>query len=267
MHPCELLKNWKNLWLKKEDSVNEHLIVSLDLNDFNAIKAIIEQLKGLVNFYKIGTYPFSHFGIEIVDYLKNNGYKIMLDLKYHDIPNTVAGATEGAVEMGADFLTLHTSGGFLMLEAAVKAAILASDNKKREKTKLLGITVLTSLDEAYFKDLYGESKRTLQEQVIFLAQLARSAGLDGVVASPKEIRAIRQTCGKDFVIVTPGIRPAPKEQATAPDDQVRTMTPKQAIEAGANYLVVGRPIVKALNPQDAAKRIIKEMEDGYGKVT
>jgi len=244
--------------------MNEHLIVSLDLSDMEHIKKIVEQLKGLVAFYKIGSIPYTYFGPEIITFLKGEGYKIMLDLKYHDIPNTVARACEGAVKMGVDFLTMHTSGGFSMLEDAVKA-VLTSDIKNKEKPKLLGITVLTSIDEAYFKDLFGDVKRNLAEQVVFLAGLARSAGLDGVVASPKEIELIRKDCGRDFLIVTPGIRP--RDDKARADDQARTMTPKEAIKAGADYIVVGRPIVKAVNPLEAAERIIKEMEDGYREIT
>jgi len=182
---------------------------------------------------------------------------VMLDLKFHDIPNTVARACEGAVELGIDFLTLHASGGFSMLEEAVKTTLLSAQTKKLNRPKLLGVTVLTSIDEAYFKDLFGEIKRSVTEQVIFLAQLARSAGLDGVVASPREVEIIRKECGKDLLIVTPGIRPKPSQ-----DDQARTMTPGQAIRAGADYIVVGRPIIKAEDPVTAAKEIIEEMGNG-----
>lgn len=244
--------------------MNEHLIVPLDLNDLEKIRDIVRQLKGLVNFYKIGAIPFTYFGRDIVFFLKDEGHKVMLDLKYHDIPNTVARACEGALEMGVDFLTLHTSGGFSMLEEAVKATVLASDLKKIERPRLLGITVLTSIDEAYFKDLFGDVKRSIKEQVIFLAQLARSAGLDGVVASPQEASLIRQALGKDFLIVTPGIRP---QEYAVTDDQARTMTPKDAIKAGVDYMVIGRPIVKASNPREAAEKIIKEIEDGYREIT
>jgi orotidine-5'-phosphate decarboxylase len=245
--------------------MDEHLIVSLDVNDLKKIKELTGQLKGLVNFYKIGAIPFTYFGLDVIKFLKDNKYKVMLDLKYHDIPNTVARACEGAMAAGVDFLTLHTSGGFSMLEEAVKATHLISDIKKIERPKLLGITVLTSIDEAHFKDLFGEVKRTLEEQVIFLAQLARSAGLDGVVASPKEISFIRNECGKDLLIVTPGIRPY--DQTVVGDDQARTMTPKDAIKAGADYVVIGRPIVKAANPRESAEKIVKEIEDGYREVT
>lgn len=243
--------------------MNEHLIVALDLNDFKKIKVLVQGLKDKVNFYKIGAIPFTCFGPKIVKFLKAQGLKVMLDLKYHDIPNTVARACEGAVEMGVDMITLHTSGGFSMLEEAVKATLFIVDTKKLKKPKLLGITVLTSIDEAYFKDLFGDVKRTIDEQVLFLAQLAQSAGLDGVVASPQETPFIRKNCGKDFTIVTPGIRAETEDI----DDQARTMTAGEAIAAGADYIVVGRPIIKTPNPVAAAEKIIKEIEDGYRKIT
>ena len=241
--------------------MQERLIVSLDMTDITYIKSLVEKLAARVGYYKIGAIPFTFFGPEIVKYLKQKGKKVMLDLKYHDIPNTVARACEGAMRMGIDLLTVHTSGGFSMLEEAVKAMLTSSDRSDVERPKLLGITVLTSIDEAYFSDLFGNVQRTLAEQVIFLAQLARSAGLDGVVASPREIVSIRQCCGDDFLIVTPGIRPADKD--VAGDDQARTLTPNQAIQAGADYIVVGRPIVKADDPVAVVEAMIKEMEDGY----
>ena len=241
--------------------MKEKLIVSLDMTDISEIRSLVEKLSTRVLYYKIGAVPFTFFGPEIVTYLKAKEKKIMLDLKYHDIPNTVARACEGALHMGVDLITVHASGGFPMLEEAVKAILTGAGSSASEKPRLLGITVLTSIDEAYFKDLFGNVQRTLDEQVIFLAQLARSAGLDGVVASPREIVPIRQCCGDDFLIVTPGIRPAQKD--IVQDDQARTMTPAQAIKAGADYIVVGRPIVKAEDPVAAAEAILKEMEDGY----
>lgn len=237
--------------------MQEKLIVALDLNDINKIKLIVDKLHSVVKYYKIGAIPFTYFGPEVVKFLKDRGLKVMLDLKYHDIPNTVARACEGAMAMGVDLLTLHINGGFMMMEEAVKAVSLISDVKKIPRPKLLGITVLTSIDEAYFKDLFGDIKRTIEEQVMFLARLAQSAGLDGVVASAHEIPRIRQSCGKDFLIVTPGIRP----EGEAVDDQARTMTAGQAIKAGADFIVVGRPIVAAKDPLQSAKKIIKEMED------
>ena len=241
--------------------MKDKLIVSLDMTDITEIRSLVEKLATRVLYYKIGAVPFTFFGPEIVTYLKAKEKKIMLDLKYHDIPNTVARACEGALNMGVDLITVHASGGFSMLEEAVKAILTGASGSASEKPKLLGITVLTSIDEAYFKDLFGNVQRSLAEQVIFLAQLARSAGLDGVVASPREIVPIRQCCGDDFLIVTPGIRPAQKD--VVQDDQARTMTPAQAMKAGADYIVVGRPIVKAEDPVAAAEEILKEIEDGY----
>jgi orotidine-5'-phosphate decarboxylase len=240
--------------------MKDRLIVSLDMTDVSEIRSLVEKLASRVSFYKIGAVPFTFFGPEIITYLKAKEKKVMLDLKYHDIPNTVARACEGALNLGADLITVHASGGFSMLEEAVKAILTGPGGEGSPKPKLLGITVLTSIDEAYFNDLFGNVPRTLAEQVIFLAQLARSAGLDGVVASPREIVPIRQCCGEDFLIVTPGIRPAQKD--VLEDDQARIMTPEQAIRAGADYIVVGRPIVKADDPVASAEAILKEIEDG-----
>ena len=243
--------------------MNERLIVSLDLSDMSQIQALVEKLNERVLYYKIGAIPFTHLGPEIVSYLKQKGKRVMLDLKYHDIPNTVARACEGAIRMGVDLITIHASGGFSMLEESVKAVLTGSGQEGTGKPRLLGITVLTSIDEAYFSDLFGNIQRTLAEQVIFLAQLARSAGLDGVVASPQEIVPIRQCCGDDFLIVTPGIRP--EGSGILQDDQARTMTPKEAIQAGADYIVIGRPIVKVADPVAATEAILKEIEDGHRK--
>lgn len=240
--------------------MKDKLIVSLDMTDQSKIKALVERLGSSVIFYKVGAIPFTFFGLELVRYLKEQNKMVMLDLKYHDIPNTVALACNGAAAMGADLITVHTSGGFPMLEEAVKAVIGAPRADGSPRPRLLGITVLTSIDEAYFKDLFGNVERTLEDQVIFLAQLARSAGLDGVVSSPREITLIRQCCGSDFLIVTPGIRPADKDVSA--DDQARTMTPAQAVKAGADYIVVGRPIVGAPDPVAAAQKILEEMENG-----
>jgi orotidine-5'-phosphate decarboxylase len=244
--------------------MSDKLIVSLDLNDIDVIKSLVNDLKGLVSFFKIGAIPFTFFGTDLVKFLKDNGCKVMFDLKYHDIPNTVARACEGALTLGVDFITLHTSGGFLMLEEAVKAMLAVADVERARKPQLLGITVLTSIDEAYFKDLFGDIHRSLNEQVVFFARLARSAGLDGVVASPHEVALIRKECGKDFLIVTPGIRPS--DYVSGTDDQARIMTPKDAIKAGVDHIVVGRPIVKAQSPREAAENILKEIEDGCREI-
>jgi len=245
--------------------MTDKIIVSLDLNDLAKIKSIVKDLDGLVQYYKIGPIPFIYFGLDLIRFLKDNGSKVMLDMKYHDIPNTVARACEGAMELGVDLITLHTSGGFTMLEEAVKATLMVSDIKSVPRPKLLGVTVLTSIDEAYFRDLFGNIERSLEDQVLSLVQLARSAGMDGVVASPHEVQMIRKTCGKELLIVTPGIRP--EYLLVESDDQARVMTPKDAIKAGVDQMVIGRPIVKAPSPREAAEKIIKEIEDGLRETT
>lgn len=241
--------------------MNNRLIVALDLIDFKKIETIVDELTGKVRWFKIGAVPFTYFGPEIVKFLKKKGRRVMLDLKFHDIPNTVARACEAAVNLGVDMLTLHIQGGFQMLESVVGAALITADARQVEKPKLLGITVLTSFDEALYRDMFGDIKRTLEEQVLFLARLAQSAGLDGVVASPQETGIIRKSCGADFLIVTPGIR-TPSEEVT--DDQARTMTARNAVQAGADFIVVGRPIIGAKDPAAAAESIIREIENGSG---
>lgn len=240
--------------------MTERLIVSLDLSDRAQIKTLVEKLDARVSYYKVGAIPFTLFGPELVSYLKERGKRVMFDLKYHDIPNTVAGACAGAMKAGADMITVHASGGSSMLEAAAKAAQSAGTGVGHGRPRILGITVLTSIDEACFADFFGGAGRTLAEQVLFLAQMARRAGVDGVVASPREIAPIRQSCGQDFLIVTPGIRPADKR--VSGDDQARTMTPAGAIRAGADHIVVGRPIVSAPDPVAATEAILEEMEHG-----
>ncbi len=183
------------------------------------------------------------------------GAKVFLDLKFHDIPNTVKGAAESATKLGVYVFTIHTSGGYEMMKAAADAARETSIKLGIKKPFVLGVTVLTSIDQQVLKKEMGV-KKSLKEQVVYLAKLAKSAGLDGVVASPQEIREIRVSCGEDFIILTPGIRP----KSRFLDDQKRVMTPKQALKQGADFLVIGRPIRNAKNPVEAAQDILKEME-------
>ncbi len=236
--------------------MKDKIIIPLDFIDLNSVKKIVEKLNGLIDFYKVGSTLFTRFGPKVIEYLKTNKKRVFLDLKYHDIPSQVAGACEAAVDIGVDMLNLHTLGGFEMMEAAVKGVYLRCEQKKIAKPILLGVTILTSIDEASFSDLFGDIKRTLDEQVLFLADLARSAGLDGVVASPQEVKIIKQKLGKEFIVVTPGVRPEGEDI----DDHSRLLTPRAAIEAGADYLVIGRPITHAPDPRKAVEKIIASLE-------
>jgi orotidine-5'-phosphate decarboxylase len=182
--------------------------------------------------------------------LTSRGDRVFLDLKFHDIPNTVAGAVESAVATGAWMVNVHASGGSAMMRAAADAAARSAGALDRPKPLIIGVTVLTSMTDAALQEIGVQ--RSMIDQVVYLARLAKSSGLDGVVASPQETRAIRDACGKDFQIVTPGIRPADQQ---GKDDQARTLTPAEAIAAGATYLVIGRPITAAPNPREAAERI------------
>jgi len=229
---------------------NERLIVALDVASLPEAASLARRLAPHVAAVKIGSQLFTAEGPRAVYAMRDLGLRVFLDLKFHDIPNTVAGAVAAARQSGVWMLNIHCSGGPAMMSEAAHAAAAAS---QRARPLVLGVTVLTSLDEAGLKDALGTA-RTLREQVQHLARQALAAGLDGVVASPHEIVDIRQACGPAFLIVTPGVRPADGDQ----DDQRRVMTPGEAIRAGADYVVVGRPILRAKDPVDAARRIADE---------
>lgn len=234
--------------------MDKRLIVALDTDDREEIEWITQLLRKKVSWVKIGFQAFSTIGTDVFTGQKDKGFKTFLDLKFHDIPNTVARDVGTMTAHGANMINLHASGGMEMMQAArVSAENVAQDNNI-PKPILLGVTILTSIDEEGFQSQFG-SERELSEQVVFLAKQAKEAGLDGVVASPLEIEPIRKACGDDFVIVTPGIRPSWAEIG----DQKRITTPGEAINKGADYIVVGRPIIKADDPIVAADRIFDEM--------
>jgi orotidine-5'-phosphate decarboxylase len=202
---------------------------------------------------KIGNQLFTAVGPAAVERARKRGCRVFLDLKYHDIPNTVAGAVREATRLGVFMLNVHASGGTAMMRAAAEAAANAAKDFSVPRPVVLGVTVLTSLDRRALQHDLGVTA-TVESHVLRLAERARDAGLDGCVASAREIALLRGGLGPSWVIVTPGIRPAERS-----DDQVRTATPRAAIEAGAHYLVVGRPITAAPDPAAAARAIIEEI--------
>jgi orotidine-5'-phosphate decarboxylase len=226
------------------------VIVALDVPSAAEAIAIAETLRGAVGGFKIGKQLFTAEGPAIVRRLADQGERVFLDLKYHDIPNTVAGAVASAVMTGAWMVNLHASGGRAMMSAAAEAAISTATRLGRERPLVIGVTVLTSLNDESLAEVGVHS--SARDQVVRLAQLAKDSGLDGVVASPLEIQDIRRACGDDFVIVTPGIRSASQ---AGNDDQARTLGPAEALAAGANFLVIGRPITASPDPRAAAEEI------------
>jgi orotidine-5'-phosphate decarboxylase len=229
----------------------ERLIVALDVPKAEAARALIERLRGHIGLFKVGSQLFTAAGPELVREIVAGGDRVFLDLKFHDIPNTVAGAVASASRLGVSLATVHGLGGRAMLEAAVSALPAMG-------TKLLAITVLTSHDGETLDEIGVNGG--VADSVRRLALLAREAGVDGVVASPHEVALIREACGRDLLIVTPGIRPA----GAASGDQARAATPAAALAAGADYLVVGRPITEAADPAAAADAIVREMEQAAG---
>ncbi len=230
------------------------ILIALDLSSADKALALADTLRGTVGGYKIGSQLFTSVGPSIVRTLVERGDRVFLDLKFHDIPNTVAGSIRAAADLGVWMVNVHASGGPAMLAAARRAADEAAQATGGARPLVIAVTVLTSMDAATLARV-GVSRSPL-DQVVHLATLTREAGLDGVVASPQETAAIRQACGPDFVIVTPGIRGG--SAAAGADDQQRTLTPAQAIEAGSSYLVVGRPITAAADPRAAAEAIGRE---------
>lgn len=235
-------------------SAKERLVLALDVDDFSSAKGLVDKLKDYVGVFKVGSQLFTSEGADIVSMIRQSGSKVFLDLKFHDIPNTVKGAAESATKLGVYMFNIHTSGGYEMMKAAADAARETSIKLGIKKPLVLGVTILTSIDQQALEREIGLNK-TVKEQVVHLAKLAKSAGLDGVVASAQEIKEIRASCGEDFIILTPGIRPAGEEL----NDQKRIMTPKQALEQGADFIVIGRPIRNAKDPIKAAKNILNEM--------
>ncbi len=233
------------------------LIVALDFDSLSTALKFAKQVADLVGMFKIGSQLFTSAGPEAVRQVAQLGVDIFLDLKFHDIPNTVAGAVLASAGMpGVQFVNVHALGGNAMLRAAVQA-ISAGVPMGADRPRLLAVTLLTSMDQKALREVGIGGPPAAR--VVKLAKLAQKAGVDGVIASVQEAKAIRKVCGRDFLIVTPGVRPKEEKTATKQDDQARTATPREAIRAGADFIVVGRPILAAPDPRAATQEIVDEI--------
>ncbi|MGB4598689.1 MAG: orotidine-5'-phosphate decarboxylase [Trichlorobacter sp.] len=236
------------------DEAKNKIIFALDVDKLSEIDRWAELLADKVGMFKVGKELFTAAGPAAVEAVKRHGGQVFLDLKYHDIPNTVAQAMLAAGRLGVKLANLHALGGPEMMEQAATAVRKQFSDAGRPR--LLAVTILTSSTQETLQAV--GIQQPVEQMVVRLARLAKQSGMDGVVASPLEIQAIRAACGPDFLIVTPGVRPA----FAAVDDQKRIMTPAEAVQAGADYLVIGRPIAKAADPVQAAELIVDEIVRG-----
>jgi orotidine-5'-phosphate decarboxylase len=235
-------------------TAKNRIILALDVDNDHEALGLVSELKDSVGMFKVGHQLFTAYGPDIVRRIISLGGRVFLDLKYHDIPNTVAKASAEAVKLGVSIFNVHALGGLDMMQAAAEAAQETAHLLKTPAPLLLAVTVLTSMDERSLRrDL--KIARSLPRQVAHLARLAQRSGMGGVVASPQEIKLLRRTIRKPFVILTPGVRPA----WAGKDDQKRTMTPAEAVQRGADYIVVGRPVLKAKNRKAAVDKITEEL--------
>ena len=228
--------------------MTDRLIVALDVKSAAAGFKLVDKLGDAVSFYKIGSPLFTRAGPTVVKELKQRGKRVFLDLKFHDIPNTVAAAVDAAVALEVDLLTVHAAGGSSMIRAAREAAGEAGP-------RILAVTVLTSIGVDDAEQIWGKQLNSLREEVTRIGQLAFDAGAHGVIASPLEAETLKRRHGADFLVVTPGIRPAGAERG----DQARVATPAEAIRAGADFLVVGRPVIEAGDPIAVVNQMQEEM--------
>jgi len=235
-------------------SAIDKLILALDVADSGSALEIVDKFKDYINIFKVGLELFTTAGPGIVEEIQKRGKKVFLDLKFHDIPNTVTKAALSATRLGVYMFNVHASGGFEMMRKCRDSVVEMCLKENLERPKILGVTVLTSLSKEILTDELG-IQYGLRTHVRHLSSLALKAGLDGVVASAREVELIRNHCGKGFIIVTPGIRPS----WTPPDDQKRTMTPKEAIREGSDYLVIGRAILQQPDPIKAVELISLEI--------
>ena len=236
-------------------NVKDRLIVALDVSSIDEAKEIVKDLREDVGMFKMGLELFASAGLSLFEMMREEGINVFFDGKFHDIPNTVAQASRNITRQGVAMFNVHATGGSAMLKAAADACKETATANNAHKPLLIAVTVLTSIGADVLKEELQVGEEVM-DYVTRLALLTKNSGLDGVVASAKEAKAIRVACGEEFVIVTPGIRP----QWAATDDQKRIVTPAQAIKDGADYLVIGRPITAAKDRKAAAKKIIEEIE-------
>ena len=244
--------------VRPHGSMRERLIVALDVGDLGEVKELVKLLASEVGMFKVGKQLFTHAGPQAVRLIQELGGEVFLDLKFHDIPNTVAKAAVEATRLGVKMFNVHASGSLEMMRATAKEARRVCHQQNLRKPIMLAVTVLTSLNQDDLKRVGVDGR--VADQVVRLALLTKEAGMDGVVASPHEVADIRSACGRRFVIVTPGIRP----RDAGRNDQQRVMTPADAIQASVDYIVVGRPILAVKDPVAAARKIIAEMQ-GAGR--
>jgi orotidine-5'-phosphate decarboxylase len=232
------------------------LIVALDVKTAAEARGLVDQLRGVVGMFKIGSQLFTATGPDFVRYIVNSGERVFLDLKFHDIPNTVAAAGVEAARLGVTIFNVHAAGGVEMMRRTAAAVAESAEKEGFTKPSIIAVTVLTRANPSKLAEVGWRSDP--ENLVARLSSLAEAAGLDGVVASPREVAIVRATVSKpDFMVVTPGVRP----KGAALGDQSRVTTPREAIEAGADYLVVGRPIIEAPDPMKAAMQILEGMDE------
>lgn len=233
--------------------MSDKLIVALDVEELKVARRLVDELSGVVKIFKIGSQLFTACGRSAVDMVRERGSEVFMDLKFHDIPSTVAKASRIVAKCEVFMFNLHSLGGKQMMKEAVESATKSAEEFGTRKPIILGVTVLTSMERG---DLNSVGvMRSVRGEVLHLARMCKESGLDGVVSSPREIMHVRKAMGEDFLIITPGIRPSGAER----NDQKRVMSPGEAISAGADYIVVGRPITEAEDPRRAAEEIIEEL--------
>lgn len=234
----------------------DRIILALDVDSEEQALNLVERLQPHVGLFKVGMQLYNGVGPGIIHKIHGLGGQVFLDLKFHDIPNTVGAVSRVIAGLGCLMFNVHCAGGRAMMELAARAVQEVEEKQGKSRSRVLGVTVLTSLSQSQVNEELG-IPGTVQDVVVRWAELAKNSGLDGVVASPREVSAIREACGPDFLIVTPGVRPTWADT----QDQKRFTTPREAVESGADYLVIGRPITAAPDPVAAAQRITSELEE------